>query len=83
MDAPGGGRMADKKMPEPDDASNPSDEEQRRLRGPFAAFCLLLMAGAIVLTLLSIYAGWDGSIVPVTLVIAAIALVLARIAIRW
>ena len=79
---PCGRRLTDKKMRQPDDASTSSDEEQRRLRGPFAAFCLLLMAGAIVLTLLSIYAGWDGSVVPVTLVIAAIALVLARIAIR-
>jgi hypothetical protein len=57
-------------------------KDERELRRTLAGFCLFLVAGAIVLTLIALYAGWDKRIVPVTLAVAAIALVFARIAIR-
>ncbi|HXS51291.1 MAG TPA: hypothetical protein VN782_02070 [Usitatibacter sp.] len=78
--------MADD-MPDADpaderDAGRSTDKAERELRRALAGFCLFLVAGAIILTLIALYAGWDERIVPVTLAVAAIALVFARIAIR-
>ena len=59
-----------------------ADKDGLLLRRTFFAFCLFLVAGAIILTLTALYAGWDERIVPVLLAVVAIALVLARVAIR-
>ena len=76
-----------KEMPEAEaherlDGQRPAENPERELRRTLAGFCLFLVAGAIILTLTAVYAGWDERIVPVTLAVAAIALVFARIAIR-